>query len=137
MFAAKRLIAGSSLSKGLCVAALLAGQLVAHAADDPQVIAMQLGDYRFTPQELAVPAGHTLRLELTNTDGITPHNFTLKDPAAGLDIDTDVPPGATRVVELTPKQPGSYAFYCNKKLPFMKSHRERGMQGTLTVLPAD
>jgi heme/copper-type cytochrome/quinol oxidase subunit 2 len=96
-----------------------------------------LGDYRFTPQELAVPTGRTLRLELTNTDGITPHNFTLKNPASGLDIDTDVPPGATRVVELTPKRPGSYAFYCNKKLPFMKSHRERGMQGTLTVLPAD
>ena len=28
---------------------------------------------------------------------------------------------------------GSYSFYCNKKLPFMKSHRDRGMWGRLVV----
>jgi hypothetical protein len=26
-------------------------------------------------------------------------------------------------------------FYCSKKLPFLKSHRERGMEGKLVVTP--
>ncbi len=135
MFATIRMMPGLPAFKGLCIGLLLAGNVVALEADGPQTIPMQLGDYHFTPHELAVRAGRSVQLELTNTDGITPHNFTLKDPAGGLDIDINVPPGATRAVELTPKVPGSYTFYCNKKLPFMKSHRERGMEGTLTVLP--
>ena len=30
---------------------------------------------------------------------------------------------------------GTYTFYCNKKLPLMKSHRDRGMEGALVVVP--
>ena len=134
MFATIRMMPGLPVIKGLCLGLLLAGNAVALEADGPQTIPMQLGDYHFAPHKIAVRVGRPVQLELTNTDGITPHNFTLKDAAGGLDIDMDLPPGATRVVELTPKVAGSYPFFCNKKLPFMKSHRERGMQGTLTVL---
>jgi len=79
--------------------------------------------------------GETIRLELTNTDSLTPHNFTLQSDAAGLAVDIDVSAGNTEVVEITPQAPGTYTFYCNKKLPFMKSHRDRGMEGTLVVGP--
>jgi plastocyanin len=81
-------------------------------------------------------AGETVRLELTNTDGITPHNFTLK-AAGALNLDIDVAAGETQVLELTAPVTGTYTFYCNKKLPFMKSHRDRGMEGVLVVVPAD
>lgn len=102
---------------------------------DTQIITVELGDYRITPSEIEIPAGSTVQLQLTNTDAVVPHNFSLKDEPAGLNIDVNLSAGATQLVELTPMKPGSYRFYCDKKLPFMKSHRKRGMEGTLTVTP--
>jgi len=109
---------------------------VAYGADAVRVIAVGMGDYRFQPDVLELHAGEPVRLELTNTDGMTPHNFTLKAAGEpGLDI--DVAAGETKIVELTAPVSGTYTFYCNKKLPFMKSHRDRGMEGALIVVPAD
>ena len=102
----------------------------------PQEISLSLGDYHFTPDSLEVQAGRPVVLTLTNTDTLTPHNFTLQDAATGLDIDTDISAGSTSVIEFTPVKPGTYTFFCNKKLLFMKSHRERGMEGILRVIPA-
>ena len=103
------------------------------ASDSTQVITLTLGDYHFTPDRIEVTAGQPVQLTLTNTDTITPHNFIMQDEAAGLDIDIDVSAGKTATVEFTPVIPGDYSFYCSKKLPFMKSHQEKGMEGTLTV----
>jgi plastocyanin len=112
----------------VAVTALTRGQ------ESPQEISLSLGDYHFTPDTLEVQAGRPVVLTLTNTDALTPHNFTLQDAAAGLDIDTNVGAGSKAIIEFTPVKPGSYTFFCNKKLLFMKSHRERGMEGTLRVL---
>ena len=106
------------------------------AATPTRSIAVKMGDYRFTPDEIAVRAGETVQLQLTNTDSLTPHNFTLKAENAGLDVDTDVNAGKTETVDITPLVPGTYKFYCNKKLLFFTSHRDRGMEGTLIVLPS-
>ena len=103
------------------------------ASEPIQAITLTLGDYRFTPETIEVTAGQPVRLTLTNVDTITPHNFIMNDEAAGLNIDTSVSAGKTTTVEFTPTTPGSYTFYCSKKLPFMKSHQEKGMEGTLTV----
>ncbi|MFQ5659860.1 MAG: cupredoxin domain-containing protein [Gammaproteobacteria bacterium] len=96
-------------------------------------ITMTLGDYRFSPDSIEVRSGTPVILTLINKDSITPHNFTLKDESGGLDIDTKVRAGSKVVVKFTPAIPGTYTFYCNKKLPFVKSHRARGMEGTLSV----
>jgi len=85
---------------------------------------------------MAHNTGETVQLELTNTDALTPHNFTLQAEEAGLAVDVDVGAGKTIVVDIVPLVPGSYTFFCNKKLPFTKSHRDRGMQGSLVVGPA-
>lgn len=106
------------------------------AAMPARSIAVRLGDYRFTPDSLSVKNGETVQLELTNTDKLTPHNFTLKAEAAGLDVDVDISPGQTETVDIAPRASGTYTFYCNKKLLFFKSHRDRGMKGTLVVTPA-
>jgi len=118
-------------------AGLLALTALNAAATPAQKIAVQLGDYRFMPDSITVKSGETVQLELTNTDTLTPHNFTLKADSAGLDVDVDVSAGKTEVVDITPRAPGTYAFYCNKKLLFFKSHREHGMEGTLVVTPGD
>ncbi len=103
----------------------------------PPLILIELGDYSFSPNEIEIRAGSTVQLQLTNRDAVVPHNFTLHDDTAGLDIDVNLAAGKARLVEITPLTPGSYKYYCNKKLPFMKSHRKRGMEGTLTVIPAN
>jgi len=123
----------------LILAALFAGLLLnapGLQAAAVRNIPVTLGDYRIMPDSITVQAGETVQLELTNTDSLTPHNFTLQDATAGLDVDVDVSAGKTEIVDITPLQPGTYQYFCNKKLLFMKSHRERGMEGTLTVTPA-
>jgi plastocyanin len=121
----------------LCVALLLTALAWPAGASDSgaERIRIKLGDYHFEPSQLTLIAGRTAVLELVNTDGITPHNFTLQDVAGALDIDVDVPAGESREVSLTPSVSGTYTFYCNKKLLFLKSHRARGMEGSLNVVP--
>jgi plastocyanin len=128
----------SGLVKPILLGALLLAMepAVTLGEEQPQEVSLRLGDYRYTPDTIEVQAGRPVVLTLTNTDVLTPHNFTLQDAAAGLAIDTNVSAGATAVVNFTPVKPGAYTFYCNKKLPFMRSHRERGMEGTLRVIPA-
>ena len=118
-----------------CTAALillLAGPLHAEEpAMQPAVI--HLGDYRFKPAEIQLDAGKPAVLRLVNTDRMVPHNFTL-EAGDGIDpIDVDVAAGETVEVELEPLSAGRYTFYCDKKMVFMKSHRAKGMEGSLIV----
>ena len=46
-----------------------------------------------------------------------------------LSIERDVSAGKTVTVQFTPQKPGRYSFYCDKKLLFLPSHREKGMEG--------
>jgi plastocyanin len=120
----------------LAVLVFAAGPVHGQGMEPAQELSLTLGDYHFSPDTLQVHTGRPVRLTLSNTDTITPHNFTLQAADAGLNIDTDVSAGRKTVVEFTPVKTGRYVFFCNKKLPFMKSHRDRGMEGTLEVLPA-
>ena len=100
------------------------------------VLRIELGDYRFRPNEIRVSPGETVELELVNTDAITPHDFVLEIPEAGIDLRVDVPPGETaKAVFTAPSTPGTWPFYCSKRFLFFKSHRARGMEGRLIVLP--
>jgi plastocyanin len=127
----RRRIAATLILIAAGVALALPGAILAQAI--PEAVTLTLGDYAFSPAHIEVAAGTPVILTLTNKDVITPHNFTLQNTQAGLDIDTDVGAGRSVVVEFTPRVAGTYRFHCNKKLPFMKSHLARGMEGTLTV----
>lgn len=105
--------------------------LLAPAADAAQRFDLDLGDYAFEPAVVEVTAGEPVELALTNRDIFILHNLTLS--AGGIDLDVDVPPGDTVTVSFTPARAGRYVFYCDKKLLFFKSHRERGMEGELIV----
>ncbi len=103
--------------------------------DEAAVTTVILGSYQIQPQQLQMIAGQSVTLRLVNIDTIIPHNFSIDNPAGGLDINIDVQAGETVDVELTPIVPGRYTFFCRNKMLFMKSHRQRGMEGTLIVLP--
>lgn len=113
---------------------LSAGALHADEASK-RVIEIKLGDYRYMPGNIQLVVDQPVVLHLINTDSFTPHNFTLEDSSDGLDINIDVPAGESVDVQLMPLWPGNHVFYCKNKLLFMDSHREKGMEGTLTVVP--
>jgi plastocyanin len=126
------------LLKWLCsplLVCILSTSLSYAAESNVRVINIKLGDYRFTPDKIQLVTGQPVILRLTNSDLITPHNLSLDDPDDGLDINVDVSAGDTVDVPLLPLFAGSHTFYCRNKLLFMDSHREKGMQGTLTVAP--
>ena len=132
----------------LFVLAILFSPSVGIGADQPQVPPLQvpvdqldgiqratiiLHSYSYTPNHLIVQAGKPVELLLTSITTITPHNFLLKNEAAGLSIERDVGSGRTVTVQFTAKKPGTYTFYCDKKLLFFPSHQEKGMEGKLEV----
>ncbi len=98
-----------------------------------KVIEVTLGDY--LPSNIELIVEQPVILRLINVDSYTPHNFTLQDASDGLDVNVDIPAGQSVNVHLMPLVAGSHTFYCNNKFLFMDSHREKGMQGTLTVIP--
>jgi len=100
-------------------------------ADGIQRATIILDSYSYTPSHLIVQAGKPVELTLTSVTDIVPHNFLLKEPTAGLDVEQDVKAGKTVTVRFTPTQPGAFTFYCDKQLLFFKSHREKGMEGRL------
>lgn len=108
----------------------------AFGGEATRIMSIELGDYRFYPDTLVVREGERVQLELTNTDGVTPHNFTLKDKARDVHVSVDVGADKTETVEFIAPAAGTYKFYCDKKMIFMQGHRDKGMQGTLVVEPA-
>lgn len=107
--------------------------IAALGPDGIQRASLTLDSYSYAPSHLIVEAGKPVELTLTSVTLLTPHNFVLKDAAAGLAVDQDVSAGKTVTVRFIPMQPGAYVFYCDKKLLFFASHREKGMEGTLEV----
>jgi len=106
---------------------------LAFGPDGVQHGTITLDSYSYTPSHLVVQAGKPVELTLTSVTDIVPHNFLLKEPTAGLDVEQDVKAGKTVTVRFTPTQPGAFTFYCDKQLLFFKSHREKGMEGRLEV----
>lgn len=107
--------------------------VVPMAADGVQRATVILDSYSYQPSHLIVEAGKPVELTLTSVTTITPHNFIIKDLAPGVSVERDVKAGKTDTVTFTPKQPGSFAIYCDKRLWPMPSHRDKGMEGILEV----
>ena len=127
-------MANSSLVAALVLLCLLPAALAVDAAEEARRVEITADSYSFTPDRVVVRAGEPLEVVLTNEALITPHNFVIHAPEAGIDVDVEIDGGPV-TVRFTPARPGTYAFYCDKKLLFFKSHREKGMEGALEVLP--
>lgn len=97
-------------------------------------VVLHLGDHQFKPATISVNAGEALTVTLINDDRFTPHTFTLD--AGGMSADVEVGRNETKSTTLHPAVPGTYPFYCTKKMPFMASHRDKGMEGQLVVEPS-
>ena len=98
-----------------------------------QKIEIVVDSYSFRPDYITVAAGTPVEITLRSVTSLIPHNFTINDPASGLDVDVDVPAGRDVTVSFTPSEKGKFEFYCNKKGLF-GSHLKKGMKGYIEVL---
>lgn len=93
--------------------------------------------YSYKPDHLIVIAGRPVELTLKSVTIIVPHNFVIKAPEIGVEINQEVPAGKTAKVQFTPMKAGKAEIYCDKRLLFFKNQKEKGMVGTLEVNGAE
>jgi plastocyanin domain-containing protein len=101
--------------------------------DGVQRVEVLAGSYFFNPNYIVVKVNVPVEMKITMESGIIPHDIVLKAPEAGMDFKMDLSSSEPQVMRFTPTKPGEYAFYCDKKLLFFESHRDKGMVGTLEV----
>jgi cytochrome c oxidase subunit II len=77
------------------------------AAEEPKVLAITAKRFEFSPKEITLKAGETVKLQLT-TEDVT-HGFFAKP----LGIDEVIEPGKTTEVVVTPKVAGRYTTICD------------------------
>ncbi|MBI5588415.1 MAG: cupredoxin domain-containing protein [Deltaproteobacteria bacterium] len=101
--------------------------------DGLQHVEVAGGSYYFKPERIIVRVNAPVELKLRNESSVTPHDFILKAPEAGIDISVTLR-GEPTVLYFTMKKTGVYTFYCGRRFLFFKSHRNRGMEGTIEVV---
>jgi hypothetical protein len=100
--------------------------------DGVQRLSIVGGNYHFRPDRIRVRAGVPVELEVSRTTR-TPHDLVIQDARMGLDIAVDLERDPV-LVRFTPEVTGRLVFYCDQRLLFFPSHRDRGMWGVLEVV---
>ena len=95
------------------------GGVEAGGGGDGDGLAVDLTDFRFSPDELEGTAGETVSIQLENT-GSASHTFT------GDGVDEEVSPGDSATVEVTLPDTGSFDFFC-------RFHPGQAMEGSITT----
>lgn len=122
------------LAPSLCMSEEVKKPVVAETGPDGvQRAEVSGGSYYFKPERIVVKVNQPVELQLKNESSITPHDFILKAPEAGIDISVTLR-NEPAAVKFTPSKTGVYAFYCGRRFLFFKSHRARGMEGAVEVV---
>lgn len=121
----------------ICFVKSVYGEKIAYKAvtnDDGVQVVEIIGDsYYFSPNHIIIKVDLPVELKVRKKSrSIVPHNVVIKAPA-GIKFSTKISIKPT-IIKFTPTQIGKYVFYCDKKLLFFKSHKERGMEGTFEVV---
>jgi plastocyanin len=101
--------------------------------DGIQRITVTGGEYFFDPDFILVKVNIPVEFTIKKEPGIVPHNIVIHEPEAGVDI-RETLGTKPKIITFTPQKAGNYPFYCDKKLLFFKSHREKGMEGVFEVI---
>lgn len=102
--------------------------------DGVQRVRLEGGGYFFKPNQIVVKVNVPVELLASREAGIVPHDLVIKAPEAGIAVEEELA-AEPKKIAFTPTAVGKYPFYCGKKLLFFASHRERGMEGVLEVVP--
>ena len=96
--------AGAGLS---VMATLLASAGPTARAEGPRVVVITAKRFEFTPKEITLRKGETVKIQLKSED--VTHGFFLRP----LGIDTEIPAGQTAEVTVTPHEVGRYRAICD------------------------
>ena len=91
------------------------------------------GDYFFKPARIVVKVNVPVELNVRKDGYIVPHNIVIEAPQAGIKVNESLSHDP-KTIKFTPTKVGKYPMFCNNKLPFLPSHREKGMEGLLEVV---
>ncbi|HXF65662.1 MAG TPA: quinol oxidase [Burkholderiales bacterium] len=103
-------------------------------ADGVQRARLIGGEYFFRPARIVVKVNVPVELLASKEAGIVPHNLVIQAPEAGIAVEEELG-SEPKKIRFTATAPGKYPFYCSNRLLFFASHRERGMEGVLEVVP--
>ncbi len=100
--------------------------------DGIQRVTIFAGSFFFDPDYVVVRVNVPVEVTVKKEAEITPHDFVIDAPEAGLRIKESLS-AEPKVIKFTATKVGKYPFFCDKKFLFFKSHKERGMEGVLDV----
>ena len=103
-------------------------------ADGVQHVEVLGGEYFYDPNHIVVKVNVPVELKVKKTSGYVPHDIVVKAPEAGIDFKTDFGSKDPAIIKFTPTKVGKYPMYCDKRVLFFKSHRDRGMEGMIEVV---
>jgi plastocyanin domain-containing protein len=106
------------------------------AADGVQHVEVTGGEYYFDPNYIVVRVNVPVELKVKaaeDSSAFVPHSIIVKAPEAGIDFKESLRK-EQKSVKFTPTKIGKYPLYCDKKSPFGKSHRAKGMEGVIEVV---
>ncbi len=101
--------------------------------DGVQRVEITGGGYYFDPNTIVVKVNVPVELVVKKTPGGFGHSIMLNAPEAGIDFEEALGTGP-KSITFTPTKVGKYMFICTHKVPFSKSHKDRGMYGYLEVV---
>jgi plastocyanin domain-containing protein len=126
-----------AIAPSLCVAQTLSQDEKVYkssiAADGVQHVRIEGGSYFFRPNRIMVQVNVPVELAVSVEGDLIPHSIVIHAPEAGMMVDESLST-KSKTIRFTPTAVGKYAFYCKNKLLFLKSHREKGMEGVLEVV---
>ncbi len=105
-------------------------------ADGVQRVEVTGGEYYFVPNYIVVRVNTPVELKVKaakDSSWLVPHSIIVKAPEAGIDFKEGLSKDP-KSIKFTPTKVGKYPLYCDKKSPFGKSHREKGMEGVVEVV---
>jgi plastocyanin domain-containing protein len=116
------------------------GEQQAHVAkveaDGMQRVRVIAGSYFFKPSHIVVKVNTPVEILASREAGMAPHDLVIQAPDAGINVERDLETKVATRIAFTPTKVGRYPIYCSKKPPLGgASHRERGMEGVLEVVP--
>lgn len=134
----KLLFVIAAVVAALCISASAqeSATVVPMSKDGVQRVDIVGGSYFFKPKHIVVKVNIPVELKVSKESGfsLVPHNIVAKSPEAGIEFQESLS-STPKTIKFTPTKVGKYPLYCSKKAPFSKSHREKGMDGVIEVVP--
>jgi plastocyanin len=104
--------------------------------DGVQHVEITGGEYYFEPNHIVLKVNVPVEFKVKkakDTSWLIPHDIVVKAPESGIDFKVSLKT-EPQSVKFTPTKAGKYSFYCDKKPPFGKSHKDKGMEGVIEVV---